>query len=119
MKELVDGFDIELDLSDCTQLYDYATCQEVCRQEGKDWDKTQFTGLGGTDHIGEEDENMMLQVKSLIFTFYHVQAVAWVHQLFLFLQSVKTLSCSPDQIIQIYALYPSTHGDLKTLSTMP
>ena len=66
MKEHIDEFDIELDLSDRTRLYDYATCQEVPRKVGKDWDKAQFTSLGGTDHIGDADENMMLQVNYLI-----------------------------------------------------
>ena len=63
MKAAIDEFDIEVDVSDTTRLYDYATCREVRREEGKEWEKAQFMGLGGTDHL--IDENMNIQVKTI------------------------------------------------------
>ena len=63
--EHVQQFDIEVDISERTHLYDYGTCKKVVREEKK-WDHHQWHGLGGTNHDGAMDNNSMIQVIALV-----------------------------------------------------
>ena len=67
----IEEFDIEIDISDRTRVYDYGTCKEVLRDQDKSWEPSQFKGLGELEHVEEADENMQLQVMRLM-VFWHI-----------------------------------------------
>ena len=62
MKECIDEFEVDIDVTDRTRLYDYSTCQYVTRGMDEKWTKDKLKPYGGIEHIKETDENMMVQV---------------------------------------------------------
>ena len=60
MEKAIEEFDIEINIDDRTELYDYATCQEVKKGDNsQEWDPLQFTRLG---IASAHDESKKLQV---------------------------------------------------------
>jgi len=65
IKDCVDEFAIDVDISDRNHLYDYANQQDIRRKEGESWDWSKITKLGGLQHIEDADESLMLQVSKM------------------------------------------------------
>ena len=59
MKDTIEYFDVAVDITDCAQLYDYATCSYIQRTP-LGWKQEQLTLLGQTEGI--DNENLMMQV---------------------------------------------------------
>lgn len=62
MQDLIEEFEVDIDVSDRERLYDYATCRYINRKSGEKWEAEHFHPYGGTNHVEAADENMMLQV---------------------------------------------------------
>ena len=61
LRDLVDEFEIELDLDNVSTLYDYATCQYINRTTDAAEPWPDFSQLGKIGKL--QDENKIMQVK--------------------------------------------------------
>ena len=66
MKDVIQEFEVDVDVSDRTRLYDYATSRHISRKDGEKWEAEHFHPFGGTAHVDAADENLMLQVNVVV-----------------------------------------------------